>query len=486
MGDALKSDIITDLPRLRSGMGVDLAAGHVSIVRAQATRRGLHYETLLETGTADAIELRDALRELQPDLTLGRILLSASLPVSSSSTRWLTAPYPSIAKAKRVFPALLDIELPLPLESCEYGFIDTSLDQNQVRTLAFAAPHATINKRLDELRANQLDPHVLDHEGLALWQHHCRQARPSTGLQFIVYLGENRTVWVAGEGNQFLGAQSTQSSYQAATQSASSRDASVTESVRSWQDRSSRFLRTWMKQAKNQRPRMYWVGPGAAHADALSNLQTALADINAEHHEHANPRSFLAAALAANLVDSETTPLNFRTGTNLHPLLRALYQRSLYKIAAAMGAAAILLVLLNTGTSLILQQRMKQADAHIMERAREITGMARLPRRQELTLSRRTMTEAEQSVRPLAAFFEQPLADELQRILSLAEEHQWTLDSITLDEQSLRLRGTVPSRAASESVAIPLEQEGWSLSRQLQTGLDADRLDILLIGERSP
>ena len=43
---------------------------------------------------------------------------TAAMPAGRSFSRWLTAPYARPAKARRVFPSLLDIQLPFPLEGC--------------------------------------------------------------------------------------------------------------------------------------------------------------------------------------------------------------------------------------------------------------------------------------------------------------------------------------------------------------------------------
>ncbi len=485
MGNELNSDIFHDLPHLRAGIGVDLSAGHAAIVRARTTRKGLTYETLLDVVASDLTQpLRDTLRGVQAELAMGHTYLAAALPVASSSSRWLTAPYPALAKAKRVFPALLDIELPLPLESCAYGFMDAHIDDNQVRALALAAPLAGINKRLEELQANKLDPHVLDHEGIALWRHHRRQHPESDGLQFVVYLGTDRTVWVAGKGNQFLGAQSTQATYHTAHQTLTP-DASAT-GLQNWRDRSLRFLRTWVKYARDQRPVIYWVGPGVVHADSLANLQKDLSEIDASHTQHDGPSHFLAAALAAHLVAPESNSINFRTGADTHPLVHRLHRRSLTRIAVVAGIAALCVAVLNVAVNRMIDNKIDRANADIAERAQTITGTTRLPRRQEVTLARRTMTDADHAIRPIAALYDRPLVDELDQLLAWTEANDWTLDSLYVDEHSIRLHGTLPHRAAAQTLVNQLEESGWIVNRQLQSGQETDRFDIRLTGERAP
>ena len=82
----------------------------------------------------------------------------------------LRADSASRAKAEKVFPSLLDIQLPFPLEDCLYQFVEfRRTSEGMVSALVCAARREAIQACLDRYQAQGADPMLLDHEGLALW-----------------------------------------------------------------------------------------------------------------------------------------------------------------------------------------------------------------------------------------------------------------------------------------------------------------------------
>ena len=93
------------------------------------------------------------------------------LQVQHSLTCRLQAPVKSTRKAKMVFPSLLDVQLPFPLENCVFEFTDCIKNPDQsVETIAVAALKKTLETQLASCKAAGCDPEIMDHEGLALWE----------------------------------------------------------------------------------------------------------------------------------------------------------------------------------------------------------------------------------------------------------------------------------------------------------------------------
>lgn len=480
MGNELKTDVHVDLPSVQTAYGVDVSDRFVSVARVARTRSGLRYETLLSVTTTDPVrEMLPVLRELQGDFSEGRGVMVAALPVSAGSTRWLTAPFASTAKARRVLPALLDIELPLPLESCVSGFLDLHVVDGKTEALAIAAPRTTIEKRLTQLQEWKIDPHVLDHEGLALWKHHCR-LRPGTvkGLHVLVYLGVDRTVWCAGEGEMFLTAQ--------ANQIGRERLSSDDSAAEAWCDRGLRFLRSCPGTAASQSIPVHWVGPGAADKSLLTNLQAGLMDLPVAHYLHEQPDVFLASALAANLVTGGQDSINFRTGADAHPVVLQLRRRCFRRMAIAMVAAAFVLAVLNLAVVWGIQSRFAAADARIGLLAREITGLSNLPRRQEVILAQRSMEAKAEALEPIRAHFEAPVGMDLNGVLANAKENDWIIQSLQLTPRTVQIRGSAPSQSLIRSFEASLRQSGWTVESRIQSGIDPSRLDVQISGGRAP
>ncbi|MCX6997673.1 MAG: hypothetical protein NTV49_11445 [Kiritimatiellaeota bacterium] len=99
-----------------------------------------------------------------------------------------------------MLPSLLDVQLPFPLETCLYQFPVVRADAaGRIRALAVAARRTEIAAQLDRCRALDLDPVVLDHEGLALWTQSLVEiplAPPA--LRVVAYLGAFRTALAVG------------------------------------------------------------------------------------------------------------------------------------------------------------------------------------------------------------------------------------------------------------------------------------------------
>ena len=93
--------------------GLDMADGQW--ILAQCARRGVAQVKL--AAPADSPEMRHALQAVQTDVEQGRAALAVSAPAAQTIVRLLRAPFPSLAKAARIWPSLLDVDLPFPVES---------------------------------------------------------------------------------------------------------------------------------------------------------------------------------------------------------------------------------------------------------------------------------------------------------------------------------------------------------------------------------
>ncbi|MDP2989771.1 MAG: hypothetical protein Q8O57_04305, partial [Kiritimatiellota bacterium] len=94
--------------RPRVCYGVTLAGGVAVTVRAWCSSGGTVRQAVLTPGESAQ----------SGGVTAG------CLAVQESLTLWLNSPLASRAKAETVLPALLDIQLPFPVEDCLYQFVE--------------------------------------------------------------------------------------------------------------------------------------------------------------------------------------------------------------------------------------------------------------------------------------------------------------------------------------------------------------------------
>lgn len=465
--------------------GIDITGRYVAIVRARRTRSGVINETLLEQATADpAGSLHTPLTRIQSETALDQALVAAAMPANGSSTRWLSAPFSSSAKARKVFPSLLDIQLPFPLEQCVYGFpVIQSTPQGETEALAIAAQREAVQRRLDECAQWNLNPHSLQHEGWALWGQHIRETGAPSERQLIIYLGLDRTVWVAGDHERYVATHTTQTGSATLTTTSPPDE---NPALRSWRDRMTRFYRTQFPHEPDTPLHIHWTGPGAADTRFIQQLTQWVAGSTDIFHftTHRDPGTFLARALAEASLRPDTGSWNIRTDTLTHPALRQQERRAVRQIAYTAIGAGVVLAALNIGFNLHLAHKDQRLQHALTRTAEELTGLPSVPKGQERMLAERAIAEQSARLQPLLDAFAPSRTAELQDLLAYAREHDMRYTHLALRTDELRLYGTALDWAHCEQLAYVLRDNGWTVRLERQETDEPERTGFRLTGGR--
>ncbi|MBU4286055.1 MAG: hypothetical protein KKD76_04030 [Verrucomicrobia bacterium] len=153
--------------RSRVCYGVTLSGGVAVTVRARRSSGGTVRQAVLTPGETSA---RRPSADGRAESARSGGVTAGCLAVQESLTLWLNSPLTSRAKAEKVLPALLDIQLPFPVEDCMYRFVEfRRTPEGTVSALVCAARREAIQACLERYQAQGTDPMLLDHEGLALW-----------------------------------------------------------------------------------------------------------------------------------------------------------------------------------------------------------------------------------------------------------------------------------------------------------------------------
>jgi len=205
----------------RTCYGVDDASG--CVVRAERNGRRVNYEVMSPSLSVTAKSTEEG------------AAVAAAMPVGVGIAAWVAAPFASISKAQKVFPTLLDIQLPFPLEDCLSSFsepirlspgdtmpmLPRAIPGEQkeepagrtnpcVASLAVAARTTDVERRLAELDGMGVDPHALDYEGVALWTQALREqdvvSAADTAMNVVMFLRSAGAVMVIGRGEHFCSA----------------------------------------------------------------------------------------------------------------------------------------------------------------------------------------------------------------------------------------------------------------------------------------
>jgi len=435
--------------------GVDMQGDRPLLVRATRSRGRLSFESC-EPGDADA-----------SDRSGGRPALAAALAPRRSLTQWLEAPYASPAKARKVLPTLLDIQLPFALEDCIHEVLTLEkTGTGTSRALAVVARTTDVARRLHQLRGAGFDPSTLDHEGLALWTASLREAPCERDTpRVIIYFGQDRTTMVIGRGDAYMN-----------THGLRTPDASHIQ----------RLLRSAIGGDMDS-VQWYWVGPGAADETTVRPVREALtAAWPGEARTHEDPERFLARALAARALAAGPLGCNLRAGSFTHPRVAHRQGTRRRRPALVALAAGLILCAAAFGATSIANDRQDAAHARFREIAEAIAGPAVGDAKGEhaLLIVQRHVDAEKQQMQPVVDAFGPSLTRTLARVLALGAERGFRFDALVLQGRRAVVSGVARDWDSCDALVTELEGRGYrvDLSRE-DAGADG-WLSFSVKGER--
>ena len=418
-------------PWTKIAFGLDFnETGHV-IIKATRTRRTLDFESV----------------DLASLATLpAHAVLAGSLLQKESFTRWLAAPIASAKKAEKVFPSLLDVQLPFSVEDCEYTLLQTrpTPDRTGTRGLVAGARTVDIEKRLTAFSALGMNPHLLDQEGIALWSQSLEETPPLPGgpeLRIIMYLSSERVTLSIGRNDEFLGAHTMRQLDP---------------------DQIHRILKSYFPAP----PRMtQWLltGPIASLSETgNSPLNSLTQRWPGPMKLTREPETFLARALATRALTPGTLRCNLRTGPFLHSELAQRQAKRPVQWAVATLIASLLLCVINVTWHIFVSYRAAEIQKNFRSLAIEITGSPLgIPPGQEVLTSRRAMEAQTKEMEPFLAAAGTPLAQTLKAILLVAQEEGISIEALTLSRENRVVHGLAPKWTQAEAAARRLNGQGW-------------------------
>ncbi|MBN1268707.1 MAG: hypothetical protein JXB04_03900 [Kiritimatiellae bacterium] len=476
---------------VREAYGLDLGPTHAVVVCAAAGRRDVSREVIWNGLPTDP-QLAELGAGIAAEVAAGRARTAAAMPVHEVVTRWLTTPFPSISKAMKVLPSLLDIQLPFPLETCVYDLIEVQTHGGHVRALAVATRKDHLRTRLETCRGLGLDPVVLDHEGLALWTQSIGELPVEADtLRVVAHVGHDHSVLVLGRGLSLVSAHGCRRGLNDLLVQGRADPQAVGEFV----DRARRVLRAELDASAEHPVQWVWTGPGAAEAACVDALREALAlGPAAKFLAHREPAPFLARALAERALADGARPqrggpallCNFRAGDLVHPQQRRMETAGRVRVAAAYLALGLLLCALSLAWRVILHYRDAAAQTALTSLAQELTGGGRVERGQEVLLARRAVEDR----RPLdAAFveaFQPSLTVLLAGLLDVARDGGVVLDTLSLRRDAVSATGSGEDWPGGRGLAQFLEESGFEVEFKPQDAAADERVHFTLKGVAKP
>jgi len=395
------------------------------------------------------------------------IPIAAGLSPRECLTRWVTVPLAVAHKARRVLPSLLDVDLPFPLEGCEWGVAAWERGESQThRGLAVAARRVDVTRRIEELKQAGFEPDLLDAESLALWTQAATECGPASGWRIVAHLGSDRLTCVMGRDARWFSAYVTQQP----------EGGILINGLKSVLGDSGEPVE-WI-----------WTGPGLAPGGALRPARPVLeAVFPGRSREVEQPAYFLARALAFRALSPSRYPCNLRAGGLMSEPHRRRHHRRRLRAALGLAAGAALLFAANGYWRLGMVRADQALQRRITAEAGELVGRSVAREKgQEIRLAERAI----QSRRESEAYFDrafQPGATEaLQGFLKASGAGEVAIEEAVWEGDALTVRGVAPDAEACERWVRALREAGFPGSWERREGGGSGRLAFLFKGEPRP
>jgi len=421
------------LPWAQACYGIDLQGEKAVIVRGERRHGRATFATVSPRDPLFAEAIR------------ARVPCVACLTARESLTRWLEAPFSSSRKAGRVFPTLLDIQLPFALEDCVYSFLSARGPRHVTRALAVAARLEDVHKKLEALAALGIDPMALDHEGLALWTQSLREAPvepgEENGLRMIVHLRGEPSTLVVGRGGEFLGAHPVRPG-----------DAGQIR----------RFLKP--HGAPSGRTRWFWVGAGAQDARKVSDLHALLSrEWPGPSAVPADPETFLARALAERALLAGPLRCNLRCGSLTHAATMARAKRRWASAAALFLAAGFILCGCGVAASVAARQREAAVDRAFRSLADSLAGFP-VNAKGSAAIQKvgDKVHKKMENLKPFLNVFDPSLTVTLAALADSAKRNSLRLDRVSLGRDKVQVTGVARSWTGGDDLLAELQRWGYS------------------------
>ncbi len=428
--------------RIKVAYGIDMSGGFVSVVRA--TKGGWSELDVASSHLAD----------IQAKVADEKAAIVATLSVKESFSQKIEAPFPSVSKARKVFQSLLDIHLPFPVESCVCSFVNVrQTDTGTVAALAIGARTETVAAQIERLKEVGIDPEILDHEGLALWDLAVKDCPREPKTEVVVaYLGRDRLVLSVGNGVIYKYARNT--------------DVKIEKNIPDQRslDRITRRMSGGLP-AKESASSMLWIwtGPQAESLSARTAIEKALgydSTLNAKVAEA--PASFLARALALRALGRAGNSVNCRAEQFLHTAVSAANRQRMLVLATTFLIAGLCLCAGNILWMILINRSNERIQRRLRERTVEISGVEHPQKGMEMLVVRNAIDRRREQARSLMAFFKSSAGQSMTEIVNFASELGLYLDSISIRSGNLEIRGSAPNWESPDRFSDYCREKGYA------------------------
>ncbi len=395
------------------------------------------------------------------EIESGAAALAVAAPAALTVVRRMEAPFASVRKAARIWPSLLDMDLPFPVEAAQCDFAPAETLDGKAVTLACAIRRSDLGALLRDVSDRGIAPAFCDAEAPALWSQHLRETPPVDAARpvMLVHAAAGHLSVLCGRGHRLERVHVL-------------RTAPDRLEPALWLARFRRLCAA--PETDGGTPATVWWSGG--DESVLDRLRGALEGaLPLRHATHREPDLFLARALATRAVGGHCTA--FLSGDFLQPALAR--RRSRRGRALALAAIAVSLAVLALNTAIRWRFRAERDDLQrqLASTAAALVDGPLVPG-QEVLMAERALADAEpgwEAVRAALAPDTHGM-QALERLRGLAGRGvQFT--RVAWTPAGLEIAGNAPSPQSLEGLP------GWAPDVSVQPAGEDGRVAFRMKGE---
>ena len=459
--------------RPRVCYGVTLAGVVAVTVRAWRSLGGTVRQAVLTPGETAA---RHPSAGGLTELTRSGGVTVGCLAVQESLTLWLNSPLASRAKAEKVLPTLLDIQLPFPAEDCLYRFVEfRRTPEGTVSALVCAARREALQACLERYQAQGMDPMLLDHEGLALWTQSLLEwpaelRRQQTPYRVLICLANDHATLVIGCGERYGNAHSLQ------MPASPTADGDLVNRLKL-------ILHAGLPAGVG----VQWLfcGARAAEADLVEMLHQSLTLVwPGPLTLMEEPASFLARALCVRALKRGPLRCNLRQQTFMHKAVRRAADGRVRAAAVGILIAGILLAGFSLTSRLLGERRFNRIKSEIAAIAGELAPGVTIPYGREIPEVQKAWEQQAPQTVPFLDAFTPSLAVRLAEVVKAGQASAVRFKTLSLRRNSLILTGVTDDWDQCGQLEQRLKALGYTVKLDRQEAVAEDEVRFTINAER--
>lgn len=403
--------------------------------------------------------------------------VAGCIGINESLTLWLDTPFKSKNKAGKVLPAMLDVQLPFPLEDCCYCFVQFHRKAAETfSVLAVAARRAAVQQQLDQYLALGIDPIIIDHEGFALWRQSLREKPPGPDTtRVVVSLEPDHVAFAIGSGSLYLNAHSIQ----IAPDASSGMNAEETFK---------RMHRILCAELQTKKP-VEWIfcGPLARQPMVVNALHRLL---NGEWPGALmvpkSPETFLPRALSSRALSGARLSCNLRQQELMHPSVRVERKQRSARTVAMLLLIGLLLCAFNLSWQIIGSFYFNNAKQTIVRLTRELVPDQTVNYGREAGEVRQITQKRRTDFEPVLNMFAQPLAIRLAGIINAGKEANLNYTRLEISRNKVTINGTAEDWNYCEQLLKHLRNIGYKAEIERREAEEDNLVHFIVRGTIQP